>query len=92
MQQNIPGAGPDYPGPKWGTYIFHVEECTTARQSRKKLKIFYAEPSTPNRMRLYEKLLTHSLNGGENGLAHVNQPARTWTQLRQVRVGIDETQ
>lgn len=37
--------------------MVHVSSCTTSRDAWMGLRHIYAEPSTANRMRLYEKLL-----------------------------------
>lgn len=66
--------------------MVHVEECTTARAAWKKLQDIYAEGSTANRMRLYEKLLTLKLEDGTDVRKHVQQLAQTRKQLRAVGV------
>lgn len=67
-------------------HMLDVEECTTARQGRKKLKIIYAVPSTASRMPLYKMFLAVRLNDGDDAPVVLNVLARTRTQPRQVGV------
>lgn len=70
--------------------MVHIEQCKTARDAWNKLRGIYAEPSTANRMRLYEKLFSSRLQEGAETRKHVQEMARTRTQLRSVGVEIDD--
>lgn len=61
--------------------MVYVENSKTAHDAWQKLKRIYAKPSTANRMRLYEKLLTLHWQDGNDTRQHVHELARTPTQL-----------
>lgn len=70
--------------------MVHVEDCTTTRDAWKKLKGTFDEPSTVNRIHVYEKMLTLRLADGDDARPHVHDMARTHKQLHVVGVKIKD--
>ena len=70
--------------------IIHCDECDTARKAWVKLQKLYEEPSTANRMRLYEKFLTAKMDKSITVRAHVENFSSVRSQLKSVGVNIDE--
>lgn len=70
--------------------MVHVEDSTTDRDVCDNLKKIYAELSTANRMRLYEKLRTLRLNNGDEAKKHVHEIEITRIQLRKGGVEIGD--
>lgn len=70
--------------------MVHIEECKTARKRWNKLKSINAAPSTANRIRFDERHFTLRLQDTEDARQHLQELARTRTELRGVGVKIDD--
>lgn len=70
--------------------IIHVDGCLTGRDAWNKLQKLYEEPSTANKMRLYERFLTLKLEKNVVVRTHVEQFASIRSQLKSVGVSIDD--
>lgn len=71
--------------------MVHIENVKTVRDSWQKLYGIYAEPSTENLMRLYEKIFTSHLLEDEDTGKDVQEIARNRTKIQYVSVVMDET-
>lgn len=70
--------------------MVHVEACRTARSAWGKLKQLYEEPSTANKMRLYDQFLSAKLEGNESAQNHLQSFAALRNELSAVGINIDE--
>lgn len=71
--------------------IIHVDECSSGKEAWSKLQKLYEEPSTANKMRLYEKFLTMKMEKEGTVRAHVQEFSSIRSQLRSVSVNIDDS-
>lgn len=66
--------------------ILQIGKCKTAGDGRRKLNLMYAEPSTANRMRLYEKLLTFWFQKKQDARHHIQE--LEWTHTHHLGIGV----
>ena len=71
--------------------IVHVEECTSAKASWVKLRNLYHEPSTANKMRLYEEFLPTKLDQSSSVGSHLEHLLSVRSQLRSVGINIEDS-
>ena len=71
--------------------IVHVEDCTSAKTAWLKLQNLYQEPSTANKMRLYEEFLSSKIDNSTSVRSHVEHLSSVRSQLRSVGVNIEDS-